>query len=389
MRLSLLLLLLLPAFSTQADNLTLYVYPPSSALNWSSPHKLLRSFLGTEISKNDNDWVGYEDENGLRRTFTSNYISTMGHTIGHIQCVLPSGQRYERWVSFSGQNYTEVDKDLALNKKIGLGLLKHSYIDGHMIVGEENLKRLIHYTNDAGAEPRYLQVPVSAAKCKELADMTEFFIGFNQRFLQPNGQPYPEKTPYSVLAEIEKQSPWNNLRFNTDDPYTAYLKRKTNPRHIVGGGCAPFGAALLKMAGYYDEKYLDHFWKRPVVFSTKLVGVPGVSEVSAISLLLGLEGNHWTYEGYPNEKLNMYDPHLIWNFIGSVQQCLQGAACNSDISSWMNQRGYHVTLGAKHLYEGSYVQVIRRKRHSDGKGFTPEKRIQRSKKIEVPGIVLR
>ena len=377
--------ILLQAVLLQASDLTIYVYPPSSDLDWSSPHRLLRSFLGTEISKNDNDWVDYEDENGLRRTFTSNYISTMGHTIGHIRCQLPSGQLYERWVSFSGQNYSEVDKDLALNKKIGLGVLKYSYIDGHMIVGEENLKRLIHYANDNGAEPRYMQVPLNADKCKNLAEMTEFFISFNRRFLQPNGTPYPGKTPYAVLSAIEQRAPWENLRFNTDDPYTAYLQRKTNPRSLVGGGCAPFGAALLKMAGYYDTQYFDSIWKRPVVFSTKLVGVPGVREVSAINLLLGLEGNHWVYDGYPNERLDMYDPQLIWNFIGQVQSCLSGS-CDSRTAAWMSR--LHVSAGLSHSYEGSYVQVIRKKRRPDGKGFTPEKRIQRNKRIEVSGIVL-
>lgn len=377
--------------SATESNLTIYVYPPSHKLDWDSPHELLRSFLGSELAKIDDNAVEFQDEGGLRRSLDSNYRSTMGHTIAHIGCVLPDGKPYDTWVSFSGEDYAAVDKDLALNQKIGLGLLHHDYIDGHIIAGEENKKRLIHYINDNPAkQPRFMVFPVDKKKCADLAEMAEFFKAFNKRFLKPDGTAYAEKAPYSQLQAIEKARPWDNLRFNTQDPFEGFYRRKKDPHYIVGGGCAPFGAALVKQAGMYDYYYFDIYWRRKVTYSERLVGEPGKREVSALQILAGLEGNNWTYDGWPNYELNMYDPTKIWIFVGEIQKCLTDInSCDAGVRDWIKSRGYKIARAEPQVFSGSYV--FTRKVSSPSKSPGSKDRTfseTRTRTVNLTGVVI-
>ena len=308
------------------DSLTIFVYPPRHELDWSSPRKVLESFLGIEIGKKFHPGHDIVSVNpwGEPTTISSNYRSTMGHTIAHVNCTNSDGTRFDDWSSFSGQDYTAVDKKNTLKDKIGLGTLFYDYIDGHIIRGDENVNRVIYYKgetrNGVEVKPRYMQFEITPDRCDELKKMATFFESFH----------YNKNTELNTLLERE---PVKVLYFTTNlDPYKSYQDNLANNDAKVGGGCAPYAVGLLKAAGLYD-KTLDSIFKIELDVSEKLIG-SSKNKVNFASLFIGKNGRHWTYEGYPNRHMSQYDPQKIWNFVGGIEECLNSDQCNLESNSW-------------------------------------------------------
>lgn len=311
--------------SAQVNDLTIYVYPPTMKLDWKSPKSLIHSFLKIEASKKARqivtpatDYVSDFEEAG---SIDTHYMSTMGHTIAHIQCVLPTGSQYSRWTSLSGQDNASEDFDLVFKKKIGVGLLFHKYSDGHIISGQENYKRLVHYKGqkykDASgkmvtAKPKYISFSIGAEQCQSLKDMVDFYESFH----------FPKTTPFE---ELKKRKSTETLYFtNVIDPYDSYILRKTDPTADVGGGCAPYAVGLIRAIGEFAPAF-EKKWSRVQPVSEILIG--GKTDVNIRDILFGKLGQHWVYAGKANEVVKMYDPQNIWDDIRAIEACLTHSQC--------------------------------------------------------------
>lgn len=381
-----------------AGKMTIYVYPPSKKMDWRSPRGLLKSMESIMWKRtfNGNHKVKFTNDEGEQERFSSNYYSAMGHTIVHIEC-----PNYDKWVSMSGQNFKSVDTDLAFDKKLGMGVLFENYLDGHIISGRENVERLINYDSMEGAKPRYLSVPISDAACGRVSNMAEYFKSFNLH------------KDADLMQYLQRETKNKNLYFGLIDPYTSYHERKrqcdsrepganscgaNNEQYCsvkLGGGCAPFAAALLKESGCFDAG-LDNFWKREVKVSEKLIGgtidpkTGKRREVNFWDLTKVALGGQWEYEGYENRTVKMYDPALIWDFIGNLKSCKAGSVdCDPNAEKWLKDSGRSVAEGAPHHYEGTTEQ---RESLNDFYAKTKSRKHSRPKKsissVDIEGVEL-
>lgn len=343
------------------SSLTLYVYPPRSRIDWSTPGNALRTVVGSliKIAFSQDDIVAFLSDFGDRGNIDSSYKSSMGHTIGHVRCRLPGGELFERWTSFSGQDYREVDKQLLFKDKAGYGTLFHNYIDGHIIAGEENVKRITYYKggreNGEKIRPLYFQVEVAPARCAAIREMVSFFEGFH----------YEPGTPLEQL----KARPAHRVLYFTNqmDPYDTYLARKRGGKGEVGGGCAPYGAALLKASGRYLPRF-ESLFRTPVSVSEKLIGnlpdhrTSQIRRVSMHDILHTSLGTRWdwSHEGYRNRFVSIYDPQKIWDFTRDVLVCLNEARCSDAAAAFLRPEAGKVAPGATRLFEDTLERELRR-----------------------------
>ncbi|MGE0631919.1 MAG: hypothetical protein AB7O96_05900 [Pseudobdellovibrionaceae bacterium] len=352
------------------NSLIVYVYPPRQKLNWSSPKSILFSFAKMAIAREIlmNSDVKFKSDEGEDGSISSDYLSTMGHTLNHIQCTLPNGERFDRWTSFSGQNFSEVDKRLMLTEKRGMGSLFYNFNDGHIISGAENYERIVYYKGrsfrDADGSygtvrPRYIQYEVDAKRCLEMKKMVGFFESFR----------FNSKTTLVELEAKERANPENVLYFtNQIDPYDSYKNRMKTGRGIVGGGCAPYAVALVKAAGHFSGDF-ENYWILPIQVSERLIGGydPVRNEnrqVSVKEIALGKLGDNWTYPGYNNRPFNQYDPQKIWDFTGQVLFCLTDGkrGCSQSVDAWLSTRDLPYEIGETKNFDA----VLRQKTFTDG-----------------------
>jgi hypothetical protein len=365
--LSLLLALPTPAFASAAplngisSSLTIYVYPPRHRLDWSTPAHALRSTMGNllSLSLSMDDLVRFTNDFHEDGAISSRYKSSIGHTLNHLRCKLPDGKLYDHWASLSGQDFHQVDKGLLLDDKVGYGVLFHDYIDGHIIEGEENVKRITFYkgSHEDGerVRPRYIQMELNAEQCEEARRMITFFESFH----------FP---PGTTLEQLEAKGPENVLYFTDQiDPYASYLERLRTGRGKVGGGCAPFAAALTKVTGHYLPEF-DTLWRTPVTVSEKLIGgwndphIGKVRRVSLGSLLFSPLGSRWSYadEGYRDRHLNLYDPQRIWDFAGDVLDCLGNGQCQGGAKTFIRARRAAIRPGVTQVFRDNYDIDVQR-----------------------------
>jgi hypothetical protein len=329
------LVLVLFVSAQAANHLTVYVYPPSQHLNWKSPKSLIYSFLKIQAAKTvkqvpspSTTFMSDFNEAGSIDTV---YMSTMGHTIAHVQCELESGVPYDRWTSLSGEDDVNEDYNQAFKNKIGVGLLFHKFIDGHIISGPENYKRLTHYRGqkfiDANgktqvAKPKYLSFSIGHQQCQDLKGMIDFYESFH----------FPKSTP---AVELKKRSIQNTLFFtNVIDPYDSYILRKSDSQAEVGGGCAPYAVGLIKMAGLFSATF-EKTWSRRQPVSENLIGGLETADgkirvVSMNSILFGKLGDNWVYAGQQNQVVKMYDPQNIWESLVSLENCISKKKCAAE-----------------------------------------------------------
>jgi|GEM_PF-1763379 len=355
---SLLFFLLAPIVANAASPslLTIYVYPPRKPLNWSSPRSLLFSFLdiGLGASLHNDNAVKFESDFREKGSISSDYRSTMGHSIAHVQCQLSSGKTYNKWTSFSGQDSREVDNKNIFDDKLGMGVMFYDYIDGHLISGAENIKRLTHYKGklrfDPGgaltrAHPRYLALKIDNRQCDELKEMIAFFESFHFK-------------KGTTIAQLEAKDPESVLYFTNEiDPWESYQNRKKTGRGKVGGGCAPFAVALLKSVGLYSAEF-ERAWSFKLPVSESLIGgIPlpksrELRKVSLGSLVFSDLGSRWTNPGVPNRISKMYDPQKIWDFLGDSMACLsldraKKESCKGPAAEWTRKAGSRLQLGKR------------------------------------------
>jgi len=379
-------------------SMTVYSYPPYRPLNWSTPKKLLKGFLSTEVHQvmAGGDRIRYRSDYGDDLTFSSQYTSTMGHTLIHYECALPTGEKVNRWVGFSGEDYGEVNKRILLKDQLGMGVIFYNFIDGHIVRGMKNILSLIFYKStkypmpdgtEAIAKPRYIRFGLGSSACADIHHMTHFFETFR----------FKPGTPYAQLAA---RKPEDTLFYNLNyDPYESYLRRMETGQGLVGGGCAPYVAAMVKRAGLYEPLF-DKAWKIPISVSHRLIGSsssdpngvngPVPKKVSPWSILFGDLGKHWHHQGFSNREISAYDPMKIWEFTGAVHYCLQSpknlarSGCTSAARAWIAQHGNRLSVGKSERFSHEYSRLVT----PIGSGHASPYYETVRAEVSIPGVVL-
>ncbi|MBK8554756.1 MAG: hypothetical protein IPL65_02805 [Lewinellaceae bacterium] len=219
-----------------------------------------------------------------------------------------------------------------------MGLLFHNYPGGYLIKGEENVKRLIYYTGfdrkeKAGRDlfPRYLQLEIGCRQCEDIKAIVDFYDQYHA-------------LDKEIGSAVNAADSVDRLYFTSNiDPYEAYTRKKQTGEGMVGGGCAPFGVALLKVSGLYDTR-CETRWIRPITISQNLTGELG--KVSPWSLILGRKGNQWVWNGFQNSSLRSYDPDLIWHYIGEVmgENADESTLGQNELGPWNTSSGLPLTI---------------------------------------------
>jgi hypothetical protein len=336
------------------STLTIYVYPPSDALDWTNPKTAFVRFGESAIREKEANVTGkktFTNDWGEQVSFAYGYCSTMGHTIAHIQCQ-PAGETaiFDKWASLSGQDFREVDEKNARDE-IGLSVLFYNYTDGFIIAGQENRERLSFYRgerrdthgNTIELHPRYVSFNIDAQACKRLKDLEQHFERYH----------YPQSSTYEQFLILQR-NPTDHLYFSTNfDPLDTYLAHLNDPLTLEGGGCAPFGVSLIRAAGVLVDQHgaldpaLQDNWKLQLEIGQDLLGGPDIKDAKGnvlvkttddngnerrilVFVLLGTMSDHWTEassddNGNPNKpvRFSNYDPQRLWDFVGDVMTCLK------------------------------------------------------------------
>jgi hypothetical protein len=320
------------------DLFTIFTYPPSNKIDWSTPRSTLQSLFFTEGQKTimpSGKEIISVDTWGEETSIDENYRADIGHSITHISCNLKNGELFERWSSVSGEEYTEIDIENMFKNQSGMGLFFHEYIDGHVISGEENINLLIYYhgvdNKKTKVNPRYLQYEITTDQCESMVKMIKFYEVFH----------YSEDLELSELKDRDKNEV---LLFSTKlDPYLSYKKRLESEDEKVGGNCASYAFGLLKMASLYDEE-LDPQVKLQFDISERLIG-SFEKPVSLSSLLFNSVGKKWTHKGFENRRLESFDPQKIWDFSSELRNCISNTECKLKELSWYKKNSAQIEPG--------------------------------------------
>jgi len=372
------------------STLTIYVYPPSDALNWKNPRNASVRFGVSAIREAEANMTGkktFTNDWGEQVWFPYGYRSTMGHTIAHIQCQ-PAGETtiFDKWASLSGQDFREVD-ELNARAEIGLSVLFFNYTDGFIIAGQENRERLSFYRGErkdadghmVELHPRYMSFNIDAEACKRLKDLEQHFESYH----------YPQNSTYEQFLERQPE-PTDHLYFSTNfDPRDTYLFHLTDPLTFEGGGCAPFGVSLIRTAGLLVDQdgaldpALAENWKLELEIGQGLLGGPDIKDakgnvlikttdangrerrISDLMLIGTQMGDHWTEDSDDNNggfnrlvRFSNYDPQKLWDFVGEVMTCLKSnqTTCSPIAKQFLGSRylnGRTVKVGGAFLFTDS------------------------------------
>jgi len=252
-----------------ASYILVFAFPSSAWLDWSSPSRLARTTLQSQIAK---------------RLY--HYPSSIGHAQIAWSCRLPDGTLLQGATGQTGEEHGQGIS--ALTQGWGLSLLEMVYNDGHLESPAEVERRL-----QVGAKAdqfSWLGFQVKPSQCQRLA---EFVKDYDQ-----------------AGAAV-------NYGFPVD------------PLKLQGGGCTSFANAAVEKSGipfplnrYWLRKYempLKYMGRQPALPAhTKLVPQARIPEANkAVSLVDFLWGDvTWAQAGEPSVPFSYYDPELFYeNFL--------------------------------------------------------------------------
>lgn len=286
--------------------IVLFVYPPSLPLRAESPAKMFRGTLRIELRRllTPSRRVRFEEEDGTPGTLRSPYFSTIGHTIVWLHCPEDSGRNVEDWASLSAHDFAARGLQRLIRDGRGLGILLDPYPEAYLPGAVENPLRLLHYRGwrrGRRIAPRYLAIPVGAEACADVRAMV-------RAYREAAREPFP------LEADADPQ---RGLVFSSVlDPHDLYLRRQAAGAGILGGGCAPFGIALLKGADAFHP-HMDTLWNMVLDMPESLIGGDG-RRVAVWRLLLGRPSRAWASEGQRSQRYVNADPQRIWDWIGAA-----------------------------------------------------------------------
>ena len=243
-----------PGVCVEPSRITIYVYPPSVPIDWSTPGKGALTYVESAVTEGFSEAIHgqatFKNDQGETLHFSAGYRSTMGHTITHIECRLPDGRRFDKWASLSGDDF--VSLDIAnIHQNYGAGALFYDYIDGKIIAGEMNQLMLAFYRGRARdgvvPSPRYLSAGVDSQACQRVFDLEQEFESYYypQTVLDPvTGRSRPIQIRD---LEARQAGKWEsrNLYFTTNlDPLDSYRDHQLSRDAPEGGWvCAVWSSA--------------------------------------------------------------------------------------------------------------------------------------------------
>jgi hypothetical protein len=165
------------------------------------------------------------------------------------------------------------ERELLLWKKIGLGILFHTF--------EGRLQQEREIENDLEARFKNGKVSWITFKIRELTCLR--------------------------LAQY-----YDEYRGNEYDRYYGLPLR---PLYREGAGCSAFGASFLEVAGLLEPEFRDH-WTREVRVPLELIGDPSSGkEVGLMTLLFGDRAKRWAESNEPHKSVFFWDPDLMHRWV--------------------------------------------------------------------------
>lgn len=194
-----------PACEAPAGKLTLYVLPPPSPLDWTSPNRLLDSVLTARTTAKqlieDGDIV-------------------LGHTLGHVNLALDCG---EDSIPLTGQTSTSTDDFAALTNGAGLLLEDMPGTLDHMADADPAGTAADIAARQASQRLVQISFVVNRATCRRIHDFFDDYI-------------------------------WHGAQLH----YNGAMR----PRRFEGAGCAIFGAGVVDVAGLLRRSLFTPAWSR-------------------------------------------------------------------------------------------------------------------------------
>ncbi len=92
------------------------------------------------------------------------------------------------------------------------------------------------------------------------------------------------------------------------------------PLYAEGAGCATFAAAFLEIAGLLEQEYVDSWIRHRRLPLTHIGGPKTGTKVSFLKMLTCMK---WAEEKEPHEKLALYDPDLMHEWVMKTIQTAQ------------------------------------------------------------------
>jgi len=228
------------------NKLTLYFIPSPRPLDWSSPTSLARTILKNQI---------------IRKS----------RFMGHVNVKL----EHEGKEIFTGMAAKDIDsaRGLLIRKKIGLGIIYHSFV-GRLESKEELDLELDEYLNTGNSRINFIQFEISDSMAKRVK---EYLTQFKERGLD------------------------------------RYYGLVNSPLHGEGAGCSAFGASFMILMDILDED-MQKSWSNKVLVPLKLTGAP-VTENKVSFFKLLLRKFNWANESEDHKELFFWDPDLMWAWV--------------------------------------------------------------------------
>ncbi len=252
-----LLLVIQGSLLAQTENsLTLYFIPSPSKINWNTPKDLTESVFKNEI---------------ISMLFSKTH--SIGHANIQVNCNI-QGKAVNFLTGMTGATNKEV-KDVILKKKIGMGMLLHTFkghLDDVSMVEKDFAKRF------KSGKMSYLKFLISEETC---ARVNQYFVEFQARGYQ-NG--------YGL---------------------------SNRPLYKEGAGCTAFAASFVEVAGLFlPELTMEKKWTRTLDIPLNLIG----TEENPVSLskIIYNQRSRWAKPEELSVHLMVWDPDLMYNWVKQV-----------------------------------------------------------------------
>jgi len=263
--------------------LTLYFIPSPYRIDWSSPTSVAKDIVKNKLS------------------FSKRF---MGHVNIELDYENEEGKPVHILTGMAASNLNAIP--LLLKKKIGLGILFHSF-PGKLETKEELVPELDKYFEKGNEAINFIRFKIN----KDTAKRVEKYV-----------------------ATYAK----NNVG--------QYYGLVNSPLHGEGSGCSAFGASFLDVAGILEDEY-KNAWTHNLKVSHKLAGAPiSDSKVSFFSLLL--QKHSWSDGSDDNHQIFFWDPDLMHKWVEEKIAAHNKTTNPFDLVNIKNSRGLEIDVtGAK------------------------------------------
>jgi hypothetical protein len=353
--------------------MTVIINPSVNYLDWSTPRRLFKSYIGSEAIK-------YYKENFKSQTHTF----AMGHAVAEVNCTDSTGKRNSYWAAISGQHDRQLDIENIFEKEIGIQVLFESYDDGY-IQDSDTVSTMIkqyegRFVKDADGKrrrlrPHFLRYAVSPKQCDDI-------MAYYQSFTRIAFGDSRKKDARSMLAPKDKL--YFGFLMQPAEQFAEIRSGNSIPDdYKYGGGCTSFMTGFVKVAGVYGDLF-ENEWIRKLQYTEHLIGgridpETGVANKVTIGEIFSQKGAQWVQTGLPVKEQAMYDPELMWRSFDRLLKCVKTDSkdCPEASAAYLSQMG-----GA--ALDTMQFEVKRRRMRQNENG--KEEFVYYTEKVEIPGI---